>query len=220
METETKVETPVETETRVETPVETESTEEVTLPSDEPQEQLIAGKFKSQEDLINAYKALESKLGQPKTEETTTEETKTEPEVDEEYEAYKQEKYQRKLLESVGGYDTYNQALEWARNNMTEQEIKDYNDAMNGALGNEAALKLIAKGLVDSYKNRSVSTGPIHSGETTKVTRTVGYETESDMIKDMSDPRYHRDPSFRDKVTAKLAVTDESKWYKSVPRGG
>ena len=187
--------------------------EEVTLPSDN-QEELIGGKFKSQDDLLTAYKELESKLGKPQEE--VKEET---PEVDEEYEAYKQQKQEEEILKDVGGRDTFLKASEWAKDNLDATELENYNKAIDEAGDNQVIIKALASGLITKFNNREQGTPtPIHSGETTKVEGTKGYVTKSDMMKDMADPRYERDESYRKAVEAKVMVTDESSWYASLPR--
>ena len=138
--------------------------EEQSLPS-ETQEFEIPEKFKGkgQEDIIKAYLELESKLGRPPEETPPKEEPK--PEVDEEYIAYKQQKAQEELLKDVGGVEVYKQALEWARTNMTEDEVKEYNEALTEVEGNTKATKLLAKGLMDRYNSNkgTVTTDPIRS---------------------------------------------------------
>lgn len=199
--------------------------EDVVLPSEEPEEVLYAGKYKSIEDMEKAYKELESKLGQPKTEEVQEEQPpgeEVQKEKDPEYEAYLQEKAMHKLLEPYGGMEKYTQASEWANSTFSEEEITQFNKAIDEAAGNEAVvstligsfMKMAEMGM--SKKDDVVE--PIHGSETAKVGRTKGYETKSDMMKDMNDPRYHKDPSFRDKVASKVALTDEASWYASLPK--
>lgn len=198
------IETPTTEQPAVEQP-----TEEVTLPSEEPAEELIAGKFKTQDDLLNAYKELEKKLGAPQ------EETKPEPVVDEEYEQWKAQKAQDELLKDVGGVDTYNTALQWAAENWSESQISEYNTALESA--NPAAAKLLAKSLIDGMNSGTTTPTSYHAGPTGVPPVNTGYETKSDMMKDMGDPRYKSDPAYRNKVAQKVAATDQSQWYKDLP---
>lgn len=195
---------------------ETQAPEEQVLPSEQSVDELIAGKFKSQDDLVKAYKELESKLGQPK--ESEPEETRTE--TDPEYIAWRQEKIQEKMLADVGGVAEYRKAQEWAVQNLAEAEVDAFNKALDEAKGNEAVIKVLTKSLVDKYKAGTPEPvgAPIHSSSTTRVDAPKGYATKSDMMKDMSDPRYERDEGYRQQVARKLAATDESQWYASLPR--
>jgi hypothetical protein len=200
--------------------------EDVVLPSEEPDEVLYAGKYKSIEDMEKAYKELESKLGQPKTAEETQEAPQPTEEVqqekDPEYEAYLQEKAMNKLLEPYGGMEKYTQASEWANSNFSEQEIAQFNTAIDEAAGNEAVIGTLIGSFMKmaemGMSKGEVKAEPIHSSETTKVERNKGYETKSDMMKDINDPRYHKDPSFRDKVASKVALTNVAAWYANLPK--
>ena len=100
-----------------------------------------------------------------------------------------------------------------------------YEDGRETAGDNTTAIQVLAENMILKYKQATTpkpvqDMNPIHSGETAKITRVSGYETKSDMMADMSDPRYARDEGFRQKVAAKLAVTNEANWYKGIPRGG
>ena len=196
-----------------------EQKEEV-LPSEEGEVELIGGKFKSQDDLLKAYNELQSKLGKPK-EEVVEEQPQ---QVDEEYETYKQQKAQKELLDPIGGVEVYNTAIKWAADNLPKEQIDKYNKLLEEASGNTDTIQALAENIILKYNNsnttREVTPTPsIHSGETAKIQKATGYSTKSDMMKDMSDIRYSKDPSFRDKVSAKVALTDESSWYKGISRG-
>lgn len=216
MENNTEVQSTVLNEEQIEQVInpETQTEEEVVLPSDEGEAELIGGKFKSQDDLLEAYKNLEAKLGKPKEEEPA----KEEPKVDEEYEAYKKEKATKELLDPIGGVDKYKEALAWARENMSEAEVNEFNEALGEAKDNPNTVKLLAKSLIDKYEGSVDKPATrIHSGETTKMESVKGYATKSEMLKDINNTRYHKDPSYRQKVEAKLALTDTSSWYSGLP---
>lgn len=195
--------------------------EETVLPSEQEDAELIGGKFKSQEDLLEAYKNLEKKLGQPKEEEPPSEAPKDD--VDPEYKTWKEQKAMDEFLKPVGGYTEYQKSLEWARDNMAESEITSFNEALKGST-NETTTMVLVKSLIEKAQagktNEPNNNQPLHSDTPSKPKQVSGYETKSDMLKDMSDPRYERDSSFRNKVAEKLARTDESQWYKGLPRGG
>ena len=190
------------------------------LPSDQSTEELIAGKFKSQDDLLKAYKELEAKLGQPK-EESESEEITTTEIADPEYLEWRRNKAEEALLADVGGVQEYKKAQDWAAENLPEQEVTAFNKALEEAKGNESVIKVLAKNLVDKYKMGTAETptgAPIHSSSTTRVDAPKGYATKSDMMKDMTDPRYERDEGYRQQVARKIAATNESDWYATLPK--
>jgi hypothetical protein len=191
------------------------------LPSEKVDESLLAGKFKTQEDLLKAYQELEKKLGSQGN--PSEDSAKEAPEVDEEYLEWKVAKQQDELLQPVGGLETYKEAIDWASTNLSKEDVDAYNTAVDKAGGDKEVIRVLATFLVDKYKASVSNTpkpevDPIHSGESNKPKPTKGYETKSDMLKDIQDPRYSRDPSYRKAVERKVAATDESNWYSDLPR--
>jgi hypothetical protein len=215
------------TEEQVEEAIADEPKEEEVpeLPSEKEDESLLAGKFKTQEDLLKAYQELEKKLGSQGKEEGESPEdsAKEAPEVDEEYLEWKVAKQQDELLQPVGGLETYKQAIDWAATNLPKEDVDAYNAAVDKAGGDKEVIRVLATFLVDKYKASVSNTpkpevDPIHSGEGNKPKPSKGYDTKSDMLKDIQDPRYARDPSYRKAVEKKIAATDESSWYSDLPR--
>jgi len=199
--------------------------DDVVLPSEEPEEVLYAGKYKSIEDMEKAYKELESKLGKPKEEGESEEVQATEEQpkdIDPDYEAYLQEKEMNSLLEPYGGIEKYKAATEWADTAFSKEEIVQFNTAIDEANGNKAVISTLIGSFMKMAEMGMSKTAPtpepIHGSETAKVQRVKGYETKSDMMKDMNDTRYARDPSFRNKVAQKVALTNESDWYSDLPK--
>ena len=122
------------------------------------------------------------------------------------------------LTEGVGGVTAYNQAVEWAVNNFTPDQITNYNNALNHADENTA--KILIGNLVMQAQAQVQPGQPLHTNNVTgKPANTGGYETKSEYAKDANDSRYEFDPAYRAKVEAKLAGTDMSSWYAALPRG-
>lgn len=111
---------------------------------------------------------------------------------------------QADLLEPVGGdVEKYQEMTAWATDNLSDQEIDDFNSVLES--GNAASIKLAVKNLSDKYTDangeepgRQLSGKPSVSGQSV-------YESTADLMKDMGNPEYHTNPSFRAKVEAKLA---------------
>lgn len=195
-----------------------QSQDEVVLPSDE-QTFEMPEKFngKSAEDIAKAYLELEkmNSKRQEEKQEVVDEAEKAEPEVDEEYETWKQEKKFKETLDPVGGLEKYNEALAWAKDNLSAEEIESYNNSIKNNTDVDT-IRLLAKSLIQQAEvsnNPPREPQPLHASETAKTPKVSGYETKSDMMKDMRDPRYEKDEGFRQKVAAKLAKTNESSWY-------
>lgn len=111
---------------------------------------------------------------------------------------------QAELLEPVGGdLEKYQEMTSWATDNLSDQEIDDFNSVLES--GNAASIKLAVKNLSDKYTDANgVEPGRQLSGKPSTSGQSV-YESTADLMKDMGNPEYQNNPSFRAKVEAKLA---------------
>lgn len=130
------------------------------------------------------------------------------------YIKYKQDKAAAKLLEPFGTMDDFKAAAEWARQNWTEAQVTNFNKKLSTS--DEETINALLTGLFAGYnatKPKETQMPDMLHGEAPKPVKPTGYESKSDMMKDMNDPRYAKDEVFRSKVAAKMAKTDMSKWY-------
>lgn len=112
----------------------------------------------------------------------------------------------RQILETAGTNEAeFLKAGEWARDNLPEAEITRINNVLSKAQGDELVTAIDS--LMMKYKGREVQAAdPIHAGgQGTPPSR--GYANESDMHKDMLDPRYTTDRNFHDAVRKKVQAT-------------
>jgi hypothetical protein len=110
-------------------------------------------------------------------------------------------------LETVaGGKKQLAATLEWAKANMSADEIAAYNDAIDS--GNLNRAKLALTGVVSHYTQANgVQPNLIEGGESARSTDVAPYESNAQIVKDMSSKEYKTDPAFRRKVERRLAVT-------------
>lgn len=102
----------------------------------------------------------------------------------------------------VGGEQAMNDLLAWAGANLSKDEIVQYN-AMLASPGYKAALDtLMAK---KAAATKTAGEPKLIAGSA-GATTTTGYTDRSEMIRDMSDPRYTKDPLFRKEVERKMAL--------------
>jgi len=107
----------------------------------------------------------------------------------------------KQLVNSVGGEKTYTDMMKWAAQNLNESEISMYDSVMESGDPNAAFFAMQAM----SYKyndNVGVDGNLLQgkaSGETTK-----GFKSQAEVVAAMQDPRYDRDPAYRQEVMAKL----------------
>jgi hypothetical protein len=107
------------------------------------------------------------------------------------------------VFSSVGGEEVYNEMTSWAADNLSEDEIKAYNAAVNG--GNSASAMMAVKGLKARF-DAQVGFEPSRRvrGETAKAGAAT-YRSVAELEADMANPKYWNDPAFRKDVERKLS---------------
>ena len=103
---------------------------------------------------------------------------------------------------TVGGEQNYNEMVEWAVNNLNEQEVRAYNAAVES--GDPNATKLAISGLNAQYRMDNGQEPNLISGEA-KAASSGSYQSVAELTAAMSDPRYQRDSAYRKSVSDKLS---------------
>ena len=98
----------------------------------------------------------------------------------------------------VGGNESYKQMMDWAKENLTQEEIQAYNTTVNTQ--DVATVKLAVSGLKARMGNNSEPT--FVQGKTG--TGPAAFESWSQVTQAMSDPRYNKDPAYQKEVSDKL----------------
>ncbi|WP_052063897.1 capsid assembly protein [Nitrincola sp. A-D6] len=105
------------------------------------------------------------------------------------------------VFTEVGGEEVFNELSSWAAVNMSDAELKGYNDAVES--GDMNQIKMYMTAIKSKYE---AANGVEPSLLTTKPSTTVdAYQSAEELRRDMSDPRYQRDEAYRNKVASKLA---------------
>jgi len=172
------------------------------------QEQLLAGKYENAQELEKAYLELQSKLGQDQEEEGEFEEEPESEEVTEsedeevEEEAYEMTDQDVEALQNVvGGSEQYNQIIDWAKDNLSEQEISMYDHVMDS--NDPIAMFFAIRALGNSYENSVGVDGELLTGTASSTPQDV-FRSQAEVVQAMSDPRYDNDPAYRQDVFEKL----------------
>jgi len=172
------------------------------------QEQLLAGKYENAQELEKAYLELQSKLGQDQEEEGESEEESESEEVTEsedeevEEEAYEMTDQDVEALQNVvGGSEQYNQIIDWAKDNLSEQEISMYDHVMDS--NDPIAMFFAIRALGNSYENSVGVDGELLTGTASSTPQDV-FRSQAEVVQAMSDPRYDNDPAYRQDVFEKL----------------
>lgn len=105
----------------------------------------------------------------------------------------------------VGGEENYKDMIQWASKNLTDSEIKAYDNAVNGF--DRGAKEMAIRGLAARYQAKIGFEPSRELGGTTRASAEV-YESVAQLSEDMGNPKYKSDPAFRRRVEQKLARSD------------
>tara|TARA_R100001510_G_C7629462_1_gene188621 strand:- start:99 stop:947 length:849 start_codon:yes stop_codon:yes gene_type:complete len=105
------------------------------------------------------------------------------------------------IHKSVGGEQQYNALMDWAANNLSQDQINSFDNLVN--TGDKNSIQLAINGMLAQYQNDNGYEGRMLSGKPAK-TNTDVYQSQAQLVEAMNDPRYDRDPAYRNAVIEKL----------------
>ena len=140
----------------------------------------------SSQDLVNAYMAIKEK--NPDIDSQTEAADLTDAEINTVY-------------NSVGGEKAYQNILNWATDNVDETKLDAFNSIVNN--GDATAIQIAVAGLKAEYDTAEGYEGRMLTGKAAKTSGDV-YRSQAEVIQAMNDPRYERDPAYRQDVYDKL----------------
>ena len=175
---------------------------------------LFAGKFKDPQALEQAYVELQKKLGEPRDEvpapedqgEPAKEESAEESEDTDSGEGLSEEQAEF-LMDMVGGDKAYKSMLQWANDNFSKDEVSMYDSVMES--GNPNAIYYAVQALQARYNDSTGTDGQTLTGRGAENTDD-SFESQAELVAAMSDPRYDRDPAYRQDLMRRLENSDVS----------
>lgn len=105
------------------------------------------------------------------------------------------------IQESIGGTEEYQSMIQWASQNLSEQEISMYDTVMDR--GDPLAMFFAVQALNARYQDSVGYDGEMLTGSAPRNT-SDGFRSQAELVAAMSDPRYDRDPAYRADVADKL----------------
>jgi len=105
------------------------------------------------------------------------------------------------LKNVAGGDQQYSEMLQWANENLNPQEVKMFDTVMDR--GDPLAAFFAVRSLAYRYKDSQGYDGKMVTGTAPKSDGDK-FGSQAEVVEAMSDPRYDRDPAFRQKVMKKL----------------
>ena len=107
-----------------------------------------------------------------------------------------------KDLKAVVGSDgEYDNMMRWANDALGEKEIKMYDAVMDK--GDPLAAFFAVQALAYRYNDAKGVDGEMLQGKAPKSTADV-YKSQAQVVKDMNDPQYEKDPAYRQAIYDKL----------------
>ena len=104
----------------------------------------------------------------------------------------------------VGGERQYNEMVNWASNNLSEQEIEAFNN--NLSTQDAAQVNFAIKGLYTQYAMSQGVAPNLVQGQ--GQARPGGFQSVAQLKEAMKDTRYKSDPAYRNEVMQKLSVSN------------
>ena len=105
----------------------------------------------------------------------------------------------------VGGEEKYTDMLQWAKDTLNPQEIQMFDTVMER--GDPLAAFFAVRSLAYRYEDALGRDGEMITGTAPKGDGSQ-FNSQAEVVEAMSDPRYDRDPAFRQKVMKKLERSD------------
>lgn len=108
----------------------------------------------------------------------------------------------KSIRDSVGGDEAYGQMIQWAGQNLSEAEINQFNQVANS--NNAAALGFAVEALSNRWKSVEGYEAPLVTGKKAP-SKSKAFRSQAELARAISDPRYSRDPAYRQDIEEKLA---------------
>jgi len=109
------------------------------------------------------------------------------------------------LKNVVGGEQQYGEMLQWAKDSLNPQEIQMFDAVMER--GDPLAAFFAVRSLAYRYEDSRGVDGKMVTGTAPKGDGSQ-FTSQAEVVEAMSDPRYDRDPAFRQKIMKKLERSD------------
>ena len=145
----------------------------------------------SSQDLINAYLEVQS---DPQYQSVNAEPA---PEIT--------ESEINQIKNSAGGDQAYANIINWSKDNLDKSAISAFDQVVE--TGSIEAIKLAVSGLKAQYESANGVEGRMVTGKAPTKSGDV-FRSQAELVAAMNDPRYDRDPAYRQDIIEKLDRSD------------
>jgi hypothetical protein len=108
-------------------------------------------------------------------------------------------------MEMVGGEKAYQSMINWAGQNLSQEEVGMYDSVMGK--GDPNAIFFAVQALNNKYNDAVGSDGQLLTGRGSNAADN-SFRSQAELVAAMNDPRYDRDPAYRRDVIGKLENSD------------
>ena len=105
----------------------------------------------------------------------------------------------------AGGEEAYNNLVTWASQNLDPEAIDAFDSIVTN--GSIQAIELAVSGLKSQYEASNGYEGKMYSGKAARGGTDV-FRSQAELVAAMGDPRYDRDPAYRQDIINKLERSD------------
>ena len=109
------------------------------------------------------------------------------------------------LKNVAGGDQQYGEMLQWAKENLNPQEVEMFDMVIDR--GDPLAAFFAVRSLAYRYQDSQGREGKMVTGTAPRGDGSQ-FTSQAEVVEAMSDPRYDRDPAFRQKIMKKLERSD------------
>ena len=109
------------------------------------------------------------------------------------------------LKNVAGGDQQYGEMLQWAKGNLNPQEVEMFDTVIER--GDPLAAFFAVRSLAYRYQDSQGREGTMVTGTAPRGDGSQ-FTSQAEVVEAMSDPRYDRDPAFRQKIMKKLERSD------------
>lgn len=102
---------------------------------------------------------------------------------------------------TVGGEEQYDAMVQWAGQNLPAEYVQGFDNLVNS--GNVPAIQMAVAGLRGLYEANVGSEGNMITGKAPTNTGSV-FRSQAEVVQAMNDPRYDKDPAYRQDVFDRL----------------
>ena len=109
------------------------------------------------------------------------------------------------IKNAAGGEQAYANIINWAKTNVPAEQINAFDEVVNS--GSVQAINLAVAGLKAQYDNANGVEGRMVTGKPPTNSGDV-FRSQQELVAAMNDPRYDRDPAYRQDIIEKLDRSD------------